>query len=245
MNLLESTGETYSFCIDVYLYCLYNVFTGVTYIRAMEDGRLDSENVSSCEQDHEKESDVELSTRSITLTQSAQHRPLQQPRIFACACYSFGQNNHIAWIVWEQWKTYNGPIEYYLYSNKDHSGISFRQSGGEQSVARADIVVASEKEWVLRVRVGDWQPKAGCKVISCTHNWHAASLFKGVLKHAKTFGRYNSITNNCTSWTKSVPSYLRKNYSEVACERIDDWGNFCRWAIEELQTSVTASHNTS
>ena len=113
--------------------------------------------------------------------------------------------------VWEDFKNFDGKVEYYFFGGGfRHGGVCFRIPK-QDVVAQAELVLGlhgAEIKWYVLCRKGKWRPKED-KIYMSTYAWHAGTVLKVAHDFAKYFNTYHSLFNNCNDWKHKVVEHMR------------------------------------
>lgn len=120
--------------------------------------------------------------------------------------------------VWENFKDYEGKVEYYFFGRTlGHGGVCFRIPGTD-TAAQAELVVSEldayhgEMRWYILVQTTKkWKPQHNDDVQVSTYAWHTGTVLHMVHNFANAFKQYHILFNNCNKWKTNIVTYMRDN----------------------------------
>lgn len=116
--------------------------------------------------------------------------------------------------VWEEFKNYEGKIQYYFFGRRfGHGGVCFRFHESDIP-AKAELIIdkfQEEDKWFIRVKTTEWRPRCENKVEVSKHNWHVGAMLHVAHRFSQgKFRNYHKLCNNCNDWKKEVVCYMRE-----------------------------------
>ena len=152
--------------------------------------------------------------------------------------YQYAPIIELQYKVWEDFKDYEGKVEYYFFGRKlGHGGLCFRIPNTD-TIAQAELVVSKRKEynqemrWYILVKKSKkWIPNSEDEVQVSEHAWHAGTVLHMGHNFAKVLKKYHMFFNNCNTWKRNVVAYMRdegppENITKPSC--LDDLMKQCK-----------------
>ena len=119
--------------------------------------------------------------------------------------------------VWENFKEYEGKVEYYPFGRMlGHGGLCFRIPDTD-TIAQAELVVSEldayhgETRWYILVhKTTKWKPGEDEVQVS-EHAWHAGTVLYMIHNFAKLFKNDHMLFNSFNAWKRKMVAYMRDN----------------------------------